>query len=66
MSAVQFFGSLSDRQGVPRRKGYRCSRWEAAELMDFPTHTWQLWATQTEDSAAAHPARGPAHLASTP
>lgn len=66
MSAVQFISSLGDRQGVPRRKGYRYSHWEAAELVDFPTYTWQLRATQTQDSAAALPARGPAHLASTP
>lgn len=66
MSAVQFFTSLGDRQGVPRRKGYRYNHWEAAELMDFPTHTWQLRVTQTQDPAAALPARGPAHLASTP
>lgn len=66
MSPVQFFSSLDDRQGVPRRKGYRSRHWEAAKLVDFPTHTWQLRAAQTQDSAAALPARGPAHLASTP
>lgn len=38
---------------------YRNSHWEAAESLDIPTHTWQLGATQAEDSAAALPARGP-------
>lgn len=66
MSPFQFFSSLGNRQGVPKRKGCRFSHWEAAELLDFPTHIWQLWATQTQNSVAALPARGPAHPASTP
>lgn len=57
----QSFNSLGNRYVVLKRKGYRYSHWEAAELLDFHTHIWQLWATQTQNSVAALPARGPAH-----
>lgn len=35
---------------------------EETELMEFPIDTWQLRAAETEGSAAAVPARGPADL----
>ena len=35
---------------------------EETERAEFPIYTWQLWAAQTEGSAAALQTRGPADL----